>query len=77
VPDARTQAIFFPYIFGDEALLLDLAGCELDGKPFNAAWNADAMECDLSSAPSWQSGLLRFKVSREPSSMWIPDLSLS
>src|SRR4029450_4151167 len=40
----------------------------------SADWNPDAMECDLSSAASWQSGLLRFKVSRDPSSMWIPDL---
>lgn len=72
--DARTQAVFFPYIFGDETLRVDLLGCELDGKTFSAGWNPDAMECDLSSAGSWESGLLRFKVSRDPSSMWIPDL---
>lgn len=72
--DARTQTVFFPYIFGGETLRIDLSDCELDGKKFNAGWNPDAMECDLSSAGAWGSGLLRFRVSRDPSSMWVPDL---
>jgi hypothetical protein len=74
VSEARTRAVFFPYIFGDETLRVELTDCQLDGKTFDAGWNVETMECDLSPASPWDSGLLRFKVSRDPSAMWIPDL---
>jgi hypothetical protein len=71
---AHTQSVFFPYIYGDETLRLQLSKCELDGASFTPRWDADAMECDLSSAASWKRGLLQFQVSRDPDALWVPEL---
>lgn len=72
--NAHAQTIFFPYIFGDETLRVDLSTCELDGKTFNARWDAESLECDLSGAGAWDSGRLQFTVSRDPSAVWVLDL---
>ena len=71
---ARARSIFFPYIFGDETLRVELSGCSLDGKVFDAKWDAESSQCDLSVASSWDSGSLQFKISREPGAMWVSDL---
>lgn len=72
--DSRARAVFFPYLYTDDTLRIDLSGCELDGKSFNARWNSESMECDLSGAEPWSSGLLRFAIAREPKAIWVPDL---
>ncbi len=71
---SRTQSIFFPYVFGEEALQVDLLKCDLDGRPATPVWDADAMECDLSSMGSWTKGSLLFQVTREPESFWMSEL---
>lgn len=72
--DTRARAVFFPYLYSDDTLSVDLTGCELDGKPVNAKWDSETLECDLASMQPWTVGSVRFKVSRLPKSVWVPDL---
>jgi hypothetical protein len=71
--ESKARTVFFPYLYADQGLIVQLKECLVDGKPIEVVWSLDSLECDLSAVAKWRRADLKFEVVPEPEAGWVPE----
>lgn len=72
MPESTARTVFYPYLYGDQAITVRMESCVIDGRSVPEVWREDLMECGLPDE-HWIQAILRFVIEAPIESEWVSD----